>query len=251
MTVDDRRRRTFGWAFWIIAVLLPIAFIARAIVFILGFNSDALPEIFVWLAIAMALFALFATFRSVSSVFGTSLSAGPLGATLPERAALVDEKNALLRAIKDISFEHDVGKLSDAEFQRLDRSYRMRAREVLRKLDEDLAPYLEQAEKQLEDHLRRKLGPMRTAAHPGEKAAKKRGKKPKLDRAGKRARKLDGRLCASCGTANAPDAEVCVECAARIAPSVCPKCAAENAPDAKFCNKCAAEIPPIVLPVQS
>lgn len=68
----------------------------------------------------------------------------------PERAALLDEKTALLRAIKDLQYEHQVGKLDQADFERLDRAYRARAKEVLELLDRDARPYRARAEALLE-----------------------------------------------------------------------------------------------------
>lgn len=61
-------------------------------------------------------------------------------------AALRDEKKSLLRAMKDLEYEHTVGKISDDDFQRLDAAYRVRAKEVLSLLDRDFAPYRARAE---------------------------------------------------------------------------------------------------------
>ena len=72
---------------------------------------------------------------------------------LPDHAALVEEKNSLLRAIKDLEYEHAVGKISDADHQRLDVAYRARAKQVLAQLDRDVKPLYEQAEKLLAEHV--------------------------------------------------------------------------------------------------
>lgn len=111
---------------------------------------QSLPAFFMALAAIMAILALAALYQSLRAAFGDRDGAVGLRAALPGRAALVDEKNVLLRAIKDIAYEREVGKLSEADHARLDRAYRLRAKEVLRKLDEDLAPYLVQAEKLVE-----------------------------------------------------------------------------------------------------
>lgn len=181
---------------------------------------ESLPAFFVLVAAIMFLLALAALFQSLRTALGDPTADVGLRATLPERAALIDEKNALLRAIKDIAYEHAVGKLSDADFERLDRAYRHRAKEVLRKLDEDLAPYLERAEKIVEARLEGSSG----------------GK-------GKKRKKLGARRdCPSCGTSNAGDAVHCKECGARIEPRACPACGTENDADAKFCKKCATPL---------
>lgn len=72
---------------------------------------------------------------------------------LPDHAALVEEKNALLRAIKDLEYEHAVGKTSEADFQRLDAAYRARAKQVLSELDRDVRPLYEQAERLIDAHV--------------------------------------------------------------------------------------------------
>lgn len=252
------------------AFLFPILLIVRAIIYLFVFRADALPEVFVWLATVMGMLALLALFHSLRGMFGASTASDALRATLPERAALLDEKNALLRAIKDIAYEHDVGKLSDEEFERLDRSYRTRAKEVLRKLDEDLEPYMERAEKQLEDHLRPRGGPMRTAEKPRHKGNKKKKKKERTQGEVKADVKAmlsemardhidqlaqerglgplpeDAKVvevCEHCGAKNELFAKRCSGCDARLTDPVCPKCEAVNARDAKFCNKCATAIP--------
>lgn len=68
-----------------------------------------------------------------------------LGSELPERSALLEEKTVLLRALKDVENEHALGKLSDADYERLRDGYRARAKEVLARLDQDLGRYLDQA----------------------------------------------------------------------------------------------------------
>jgi hypothetical protein len=167
-------------------------------------------------------------YQSFRGVFGHRGTVAGLRASLPERAALLDEKNALLRAIKDIAFEHEVGKLSDADFQRLDRSYRLRAKDVLRKLDEDLAPFIERAEKLVADTL-----------EPAPEAPKKKAKGSREKQA-----QTERIECPKCQTLNRPDAEWCKECGARVAPLSCAACGSSNEQDAKFCIKCAAALTP-------
>jgi double zinc ribbon protein len=218
-----------GWrsreaAIWIAGIAGGVG----ALVVLLGGARISLPGVFMGLAAVMLVLALAALWQSLRSAFGEHAHADATRANLPERAQLVDEKNSLLRAIKDIAFEREVGKLSEDDFARLDRSYRLRAKEVLRKLDEDLAPFLERAEQLID-------------APPGTKKtsppkAKKKAKKKK--------RPVDRRICARCGSANASSAEACSECGARIAPVACPSCQAANPPDARFCNKCAAALEP-------
>lgn len=59
-------------------------------------------------------------------------------------AELREDKRRLLRAIKELEFDHAMGKLSDEDFREIGDRYRLRAIEVLRLLDEggDLHPQL-------------------------------------------------------------------------------------------------------------
>lgn len=189
---------------------------------------NSLHVFFMLLAALMVVLALAALFQSLRTAFGDASGVSGLRVSLPERAALVDEKNALLRAIKDIAYERAVGKLSDADFERLDRAYRHRAKEVLRKLDEDLAPFLERAEKLVGE-------PAAPPAARAETGPRKKSKKKKEKAAPRRD-------CPSCGTSNPADAEHCKECGARVAPVACEACGTSNDADAKFCKKCAAPL---------
>jgi hypothetical protein len=107
----------------------------------------SLPLLFLALAGAALVGALTALFLALRAALG----GGPtlqLAAEheVPGRAALVDEKNALLRAIKDLEYERAVGKIGESDFERLNASYRARAKEVLAMLEVDLKPFMAQAE---------------------------------------------------------------------------------------------------------
>jgi hypothetical protein len=215
-----------------VPVLLVLNALARFALSLFTPYWDVLPHVFIALAGTMATFALHAFFLSVRGFFEKT-SAEALRGALGDRAALEDEKNALLRAIKDIAFEREVGKLSQEEFERLDRSYRLRAKDVLMRLDADLEPYIERAERLLAEG----GGPV-IGAKPEPEAPKQPQKKKKAKK------KAGRRACSSCGTSNAHDAVWCKSCGASVAPVPCPSCGAPNERDAKFCNKCAAKIEP-------
>jgi hypothetical protein len=194
----------------------------------------SLPVFFIVLTSATLLAALAALFTSLRAAFGGTravpLAAGP---GLPDRAALEDEKNALLRALKDLEYEHEVGKIADADYERLEHAYRLRAKQVLADLDRDLGPYLSQAE----ELVARSLGEAKGDAS----AAKKKSGKKKAK-----------------AEAEAPAPEVpATEVAATPAPEpegdeapaettdnalVCAKCETKNDPDASFCKRCATPL---------
>lgn len=103
------------------------------------------------LALLWALVSLWSSLRQALSLAGAD--ALPLGgAEPPDRAALLDEKKSLLRAIKDLEYEHAVGKIAPDDFKRLDAAYRVRAKEVLSLLEQDLAPFQARAEALIATH---------------------------------------------------------------------------------------------------
>lgn len=70
------------------------------------------------------------------------------------RMELIDEKDAVLRGLKDLEFERDVGKLSDEDFSRLDAEFRQRAKRIMRSLDDDLREHREKAHKLVQSELK-------------------------------------------------------------------------------------------------
>lgn len=196
-----------------------------------------LPAFFIALSSVMILLGLAALWQSLRTVFAGGATVGlDTGPGLPERAALHAEKRTLLRAIKDIQFEREMGKLSDEDFERLDRAYRTRAKRVLALLDQDLEPYLVRAEREV----REAMGEEGAAAYRGGKVRRKKRKKGTRRR--DPAPESMGIACPSCGALNDDDALHCKSCAARVAPFDCPHCGTENDPDAKFCKSCASNL---------
>lgn len=164
--------------------------------------SGVLPILFAVLAAGALLGALVSIWQSLRAAFGAGEAAAAGGwaamGESAERQALLAEKESLLRSIEDLAFDHQVGKLSDADFERLDRALRARAREVLRLLDEDLGPYRDRAEELIRRHLKDETGetPYRDAAEvpEGEETV----------------------TCPGCGTRNDADAKFCKECGKRL-----------------------------------
>jgi hypothetical protein len=207
----------------------------------------SLPVFFIVLASATLLAALAALFASLRAAFGGA-SAEPLaaGPGLPDRAALEDEKNALLRALKDLEYEHEVGKIADADYERLEHAYRNRAKQVLADLDRDLGPYLSQAEALVS----RTLGEAKASEARSNKKAKKRARadaetstKDELPASD------DAATVAKAPEVDEPAEEPSPEpvpAAPRttepVATLVCAKCETKNDPDASFCKRCASPL---------
>ncbi|MBX3270816.1 MAG: zinc ribbon domain-containing protein [Sandaracinaceae bacterium] len=208
-----------------------------------------IPAFFMVLAGAAAMAAMAALWVSLRVAFGGGRSFGSDTARgLPERTALEAEKHTLLRAIKDIAFERELGKLSDEDFERLDRAYRARAKRVLALLDQDIEPFLVRAENEIAEAMGESedRGPYRrggAARKKGKHRAKGGEKRPaRPARAAKLAPAKGGLECPACGVDNDLDAQHCKSCGARVAPIVCEACGTENDPDARFCKGCAAKL---------
>lgn len=153
-----------------------------------------LPLVFLSLAALTLLWVLFAVWQSVRAVtVGTSIDDGSV--VDARRASLLDEKIALLRSIKDLEFEHGVGKITDADFQELDAKYRARAKSVLKELDTDLGVYRERAYAMIDERLK---------AAPATTAKANTTDVPSV------------LTCAGCGTSNDNDSVFCKKCGARV-----------------------------------
>jgi hypothetical protein len=104
------------------------------------------------------------------------------------RAALEREKALTLRSIKELEFDHAMGKLSEADFAEMGARLRGKAAGLIRRLDDGTSYRV-----QIEQELERRVGPpvARAIVTPG--------------------------LCSACGTANGGDARFCKQCGASVA----------------------------------
>jgi hypothetical protein len=159
--------------------------------------GDVLPillVIAVGLCLSLVLLALWQSLRGLLA----HVQDGParVPAASASRAALQHEKDELLAAIRELRFEHELGKVSDADFTRLEQRYRTRARDVLRELDEQIAPHRTRAAQLLEQA----LGGAASANAPVPVPAPTQSSP----------------ACAQCGTANDADATFCKKCGRRL-----------------------------------
>ena len=189
-----------------------------------------LPTVLLATAFILLVLALVAFWQSVRALSGHGVDeiSAAIGG---DRAALIDEKNSLLSGLKDLEFERAVGKVSDADWKRLDASYRARAKDVLAELDKDLGPWREKAEKLVSARLGK------SAHAPDAKGAGKAQKKAKAKHAEPAAREPAEAPQGAPEPAAVAEAE-----AAPAAKRACPSCEASNDADAVFCKKCAARL---------
>jgi hypothetical protein len=135
--------------------------------------------IFAAAVVGMAAWRTFAPFALKNAFTSTQVIGGRT------RAALEREKTLSLRAIKELEFDRAMGKISEKDFVEMSARLRTRAAGLIRQLDAG-SSYRETIEKEVA----RRLG----AAPP---------------RKGRTS-------CASCGTANDPDARFCKQCGQKL-----------------------------------
>jgi len=111
------------------------------------------------------------------------------------RKELEREKQALLKALKELDFDHEMGKVSDKDFTDISATYRARAIRVMRQLDDAGRDY----EAMIADDVKKRLGHEASAAPETATA-----KAPEPDR------------CAKCSTRNDSDAEFCKKCGNKL-----------------------------------
>lgn len=128
---------------------------------------------------------------------------------------LAEQKERLLTALKDLEFEHTTGKLSDADYQRVQA--------------EDLAEVARIIERM--DALAAKTDRKKSSGPPPKKTPKPK-EKDALER-----------TCSSCGQSNPAGAKFCLRCGKPFQISVeCPKCGTVLLAEARFCTDCGTEI---------
>ena len=127
--------------------------------------------------------------------------------------ALASRKKMLLRAIKDLENEKAVGKIDEEDYVEVANTYRAELKEVLRRIDESIAPFRAEAEMLANQHLHRAgvidLG-YRGNPVPDDWS-------PKSLTPEESDTDLERRTCPKCKASNEIDAKFCKGCATPLA----------------------------------
>lgn len=152
------------------------------------------------LCLALVFLALWRSLRTLLGAPSAALDAAT--STSSDRQALLIEKQSLLQSLRDLEQERDMGKVSQDDFDAMNNRLRARAREVLKQLDAQVAPFRGKAEAFVT--------------------------------------KNAGVVPSSAPVSAAPSAatEASTPEASAPTPDACPKCATKNESDAVFCKKC-------------
>ncbi len=199
----DAAERALGRA---VAVGLPIATVIAAIA--VGWIASMGSALLV-----VASGALLGTIGLLWASVRTLSGDAPLPQDLEEMAArrhdvdaLAEQKRRVLRALKDLEGEHALGKIDDADYEDIAMQYRREAKDVMRAMDESVAPALAEAEKLAREY----LGRQGLGAGPGAKKSAQAEDKAEAKTAPTRV------PCGACGTANDDDAAFCKKCGAAL-----------------------------------
>lgn len=210
----DERRIARG-----IAIGLPLATL------VIGLTAGAI----VGPAMAILVFAA-GVLLGVIALFWASLRVLSGDAALPPEIEMLDasghavdalasRKKMLLRAIKDLDVEHELGKLDDDDRDQIAKMYREELKDVMKRIDASLAPLRPKAEEAVRAHL----------ARAG------------LIDGGYRGKKADDMVEKDVPSSDVDDADDGEDTKAP-AKVECAKCETLNDPDAAFCKKCGASM---------
>jgi hypothetical protein len=172
------------WQLFTLAGLAAATAVVALVVFV--WDGDRVTAILLSVVVGTAAFAGLAAYRAFAPLAGSE-DAG-IGSEMlagRTRAALEREKTLALRTIKELEFDHSMGKLSEKDFTEMSARLRARAARIMRQLDQGAASYKDQIEKELA---------RRTHVAPAAAT----------------------RNCAACGAANDLDAAFCKKCGGKL-----------------------------------
>jgi hypothetical protein len=190
------------WHFFVLASL--IAATAAVVM-----SRQSTPEHLVLISITIAAVgaAAAAFYRMLAPLTIRDVSALAERRSDRERAHLEREKDLVLRSIKELEFDHAMGKLSDRDFEDMGGRLRARAMMLMRQVAADGASYRELIERELNVRMTTRAGKgrLKTADVPRPPEATQVAPPSAAERE-----------CLSCGTPNDQDAVFCKRCGTRI-----------------------------------
>ncbi len=207
--MHDPRRRVIVLAG---GTLVTAALVLGLLVFGFGARLDA-PTIALAVAAATLVYALGQLYTMVWALSRPERMAqvGQAPGSFTQ-AELRDEKRRLLRAIKELEFDHGMGKLSSGDFEAVIATYRLRAIEVMRALEGGASLHPDLAKLLIE---RRKASTGGASVGPASPEPVVEG--PTLAPVVLGPLDETTRICGVCGRTNDLDARFCKHCGASMA----------------------------------
>jgi ribosomal protein L40E len=168
-----------------------------------------------------------AAWRTFYPLAGANEPAGPQIFGGRTRGALEREKTLVLRSIKDLEFDHAMGKVSDKDFAEMGARLRARAAGLIRQLDAGTS-YRQAIEAEIE----KRVGP-KTNRAAGATTSSRSQSESRDDKAGPAAEQI---------ATSAPALEPSAQRAEEKRTKVCLSCCTPNDPDARFCKGCGYQL---------
>lgn len=234
---------------------LPIAIVSLAI--LAGVFVDAPTALLV--AAAGALIAVIAVFwSSLRTLLGETPLSGAdayvFGA--PPRVE-EEQKRAVLRALQDIKFERNVGKISEEDYQQLEKKYRDEAKRLLQAIDEKSKAGRERAETLVQKKLRQAGLLDAASAIDAQEDVEDESAQTNTDEAADKPTADEAPSAESAAAAvemiaatkrpakkkkKKAKEKPAVEANEMASTNACEKCGAANDTDAVFCKKCGTRV---------
>ncbi|MFO0759045.1 MAG: zinc ribbon domain-containing protein [Byssovorax sp.] len=172
---------------------------------------------------------------SIRTLLGETPLSGADAYALGTPRAEEEQKRAVLRALKDLEFEHGVGKISDEDYRELVAKYRAEAKRLLRQIDDDALPRRAKVEALVNARLVQEglLAP--EAIAPAPKASSEPKPFPKAESPAKAKKGKKGKQAEPEKVGAPTKSEPAEE---KMATRVCSACETVNDADAVFCKKC-------------
>ncbi len=147
--------------------------------------------------------------------------AGLASSADPVVEGLVVQRDAAYAAIKDLEFDHEMGKLSDTDYHSMRAKMESKAVALLQELDGH----------QLSAHQRVGVGANGDAIIERE-----------IQRLRRTPHTSSGLACPKCGTAHAAGDAFCAKCGTSLRGARCPNCGTRASVGDKFCARCGARV---------
>ena len=177
----------------VVAASLPVACLVAAV--IVGFVASVASALLVVASGALlgAIALLWASVRTLSGEAPLPEGLELVAANSHDVDGLAEQKRRVLRALKDLDSERAIGRIDVADYEAIAARYRDEAKALMRRMDEQVAPALAEAERLARDF----------ASARGKNGAP--ADSPPVEAP---AGQAERRQCASCGTSNEPGREL-------------------------------------------
>lgn len=222
-----RRFDPASLARWLVPALTLVA------AFVAGLVAGVELVLIVLAAGALAL-VIALVWASVQSLTGESAMTLDEAFSIAQPTPEEEQKIAVMRALRDLSYERSVGKISEEDYQSLSARYRTEAKRLMARIDEDLGPRRARVERRIE----RRLAPSSSVDGSPSSGSAVKGSKSKTSkttrsrsRASTKNERNEKREASSqaVATLSQPDVSVHVPC---------DSCGTRNDLDARFCKGC-------------